>query len=589
MQRANATKPKRNSSRVVDFQKRNFNSELTVTVPESFVIEGGITRVIDEAGKGKYWYGVTTGSVIKSLSLNPLMGHFKKCFDQFKIMEASVSVDLRKPPIFDATIRGLLYHNEWIKYKNMSTGEIGYLPDTAQGVFTDEVLTQIRSVFPSRKIIVKNGEDGQPYKFPIEVPYTVAACSRRVIPEYYFKEDGTNKYKEPTWEELMSYGSVVWESKLPGTSIHLELDVQGSSNSERMMTFPTEVLDKLGELTPMLQAGRFCPFIIVGVKFFHLTFEEMVSVLTSQVSSYSVGSIQGSNGPVISDVIPEGGQLAYYNGVQYYNMQIDGVNYQIAGKGYFDFNVTQEDLQAVGFANVYQLFVSHTSHKDVKYQLGVQGYYVVRMKQLRSVVSDFIGNYSPLDPPNPPNPPNPSFDPPDYNNLPFRFDVSFVKVYSVDSTVHFTGSLFCDKYGVLNAQTDWDKSYYFYNFLPENGTFDYVPDSHHCYILFCYDYVLSTSGVLNVLVYSVWARSEFHPTYWSQLKQRAFPFFSRFRHVSVLKVPGTAVLWGGDFFLVNKADSSKKIGILKNSLHGDSIGGNFFSRVTAVPYSIWHG
>lgn len=49
MQRANATKPKRNSSRVVDFQKRNLNSELTVTVPESFVIEGGITRV-DEGG-----------------------------------------------------------------------------------------------------------------------------------------------------------------------------------------------------------------------------------------------------------------------------------------------------------------------------------------------------------------------------------------------------------------------------------------------------------------------------------------------------------------------------------------------------------
>lgn len=237
MQRANATKPKRNSSRVVDFQKRNLNSELTVTVPESFVIEGGITRVDDESGKGKYWYGISTGSVIKSLSLNPLMGHFKKCFDQFKIMESSLSIDLRKPPIFDATIKGMLYHNEWIKYKNMSTDEIGDVPDTAQGVFTDEVLTRIRDVFPARKIIMKNGEDGQPYKFPIEMPFTVAAASRRAIPEYYFKEDGANKYKEPTWEELMSYGSVVWESKLPGTSIHLELDVQGSSNAERMMTF----------------------------------------------------------------------------------------------------------------------------------------------------------------------------------------------------------------------------------------------------------------------------------------------------------------------------------------------------------------
>ena len=484
MQRANATKPKRNSSRVVDFQKRNLNSELTVTVPESFVIEGGITRVDDESGKGKYWYGISTGSVIKSLSLNPLMGHFKKCFDQFKIMETSLSVDLRKPPIFDATVKGMLYHNEWIKYKNMSTGEIGDVPDTAEGVFTNEVLIQIRSVFPSRKIILKNDKDGNPYKFPVEVPFMVAAASRRVIPEYYFKEDGVNKYKEPTWEELMSYGSVVWESKLPGTSIHLELDVQGSSNAERMMTFPTEALDKLGELTPMLQAGRFCPFVMIGVKAKFLDDAEVLSLVASTVASYSVGSIQGSNGPVLSDVIPEGGQLAYYNGVQYYNMQINGVNYQIAGKGYFDFNCTEQDLQQAGINGSFtDLVISYTSSSNVKYQLGIQGYHVVRMKQLRSVVSDFIGNYFPLDPPNPPNPGG-------LQTFVLKAGANFYYPHVVLYGEHrFT----TDMFGVSNVQDFFFSGYHFlfYNFLPENGSYYYIPQFTDCFLVIGYLHVSS--------------------------------------------------------------------------------------------------
>lgn len=477
MQRANATKPKRNSSRAVDFQKRNLNSELTVTVPESFVIEGGVKKV-DEGGKGKYWYGMSTGSVIKSLSLNPLMGHFKKCFDQFKIMETSLSVELRKPPIFDATIKGMLYHNEWIKCKNMATGEIGDVPAIAEGVFTDEVLTQIRGVFPSRKIIMRTGLDGQPYKFPIEIPFTVAAASRRVIPEYYFKADGANVYKEPTWEELMSYGSVVWESKLPGTSIHLELDVQGSSNAERMMTFPTEALDKLGELTPMLQAGRFCPFVMIGVKFKFLDDFEVLSVVASTVSSYSVGSIQGSNGPVLSDVIPEGGQLAYYNGVQYYNMQINGVNYQIAGKGYFDFNCTEQDLQQAGInGGVDYLVPLYTNPSDVKYQLGVQGYHVVRMKQLRSVVSDFIGNYSLLDPPDP-------------RSLQFfKLEMS-VKVSSSGFFSPGYHRFTIDKFGGSNVQKYQLASHdiFFCNYLPVNGSYDHVPNHGGCFAVLGYSF-----------------------------------------------------------------------------------------------------
>lgn len=394
--RANETKPQRNRSKIVDLQKRNLNSELTVTIPEN---EKFSRALHDEEGDNPtYQYDVHTESVIAQLAENSLMSHFKRCFDQFKLMNSHLCIDVSKPPFVQVAVKQMVWHPQYIQWSIGNTGTWytynpqGYDPANpipgADIVYNANNRESFEAIFPPQSaIITSDVADG--VGFVVEVPFTVAAASRRAIPDGYFSWNNANNYVEPTWEQLMSYGSVIWESKLPGAPVHLSLDIEGSSNSERMMTFPTDMLNKLHTLHPMNQQGRFCPFIMYGMKTRILSNAECANAIVSQLNAGLGGYADNDHSAVVDT------QLKYFNGWQYkdfsFNIGANPVIVHFRARGYFDFDLSGvPPVQGAGGMEEDPSFEADylvVGTENPTYSLSIMGYHTCRMKQLRTVLS----------------------------------------------------------------------------------------------------------------------------------------------------------------------------------------------------------
>ena len=371
MLRANSTKPVRNTSKIVDLQKRNLNSELTVTIPTNDDWTPARAEGFNPAAGEGYSYSIINRSVIGMLAESELFLHFAQCFDQFKIMDHHLCIDVSKAPFMNVTIDNIVPHLEYADVFNEGTGlweNIGTRAAEFQAAFNTEYHNDELLNDPQELIgrITTN--------INCEFPFIVGACSRRTIPSSYFQTDAQHPYENLTWNQLMSYGSAIYQSKMPGASVHLSLDVQGTSNCERMMTYPTEVISDLGQLTPTQQNGRFCPFVYTGVK----------------VKNF-VGDIAGLQSALISSINaltdtpgPHGGyheELHIVGDVQYLWFEYQDVHYKVRAKFNFDWHI--EDLQDGENQPDFNECVAYDPN-TISYQLSVQGYTTVRFKQLRT-------------------------------------------------------------------------------------------------------------------------------------------------------------------------------------------------------------
>lgn len=368
--RANATKPRTNSSNIVDLQRRHLNSELTVTIPENENVKGTLEP------NGEYLERVNTVSLLAQLAENKLMRNFKRVFDQFKIIGSHLCIDVTQAPYFEVQINKVdwtldnIFYNDggnWKQYDNAN------LPEAVVNRLGDYFAPGIKDF--------SEAVEGQPSKY-VELPFTVGCSSRRTIPENYFVSREGQRYSRPTWNEMMSYGSAIWESKLPGAPIHLSMDIQASSNTERSMTFPTEVLDKVCYMTPMLQGGRFCPIYMFGVRIKKLQGNELKNELGLQLNggdekhvTLHVGGGMEEDDPAF----PCGGNVI--RAFVVYNDQ----RYEFVVRGRYSFG---DDVQSEPD------YWFEYDDRRVDYCLSVQGYHTCRMKQLRTLLGTELAIYN---------------------------------------------------------------------------------------------------------------------------------------------------------------------------------------------------
>ena len=248
--RSNSTKPVKNESKNVDVAKKALNAELTACVSKNETMDITCRDFGDE-----YLYGCKVNNILAMISEDKLVWHLVRTFDDFKIMKLHVCVDLIDLPCM---------------YYQISSCSADYKYFVKEYQFGKEIWTEVtlddERLDDYRADIVHNYEGiinfANPIVMPIEVPVTICAAATRAIPngllvrdDSYIPQNPTlqnsdflpnGTYYGPNWDRLMSYSSAVWQSKMPGAPVHLSLEIQGSSNSERMMTSPTEMLLHMG-------------------------------------------------------------------------------------------------------------------------------------------------------------------------------------------------------------------------------------------------------------------------------------------------------------------------------------------------------
>lgn len=420
---ANATKPvPRNRSRNLDIAKRNFSGELTVTVPVNEEWEGYLTR---PNGLTNYT-DVRTKSVIGMMAESDIMKKLGACFDDVKIVDAHMCIDMSKVPHSIYTCSNTprhyifsIYHETLsAQHPVFTTQPVGYITDFATEMSVpvcfddkDDCNDFIDSILGEDGTWVF-GQGNMLYypAFDIEGPTVIGAATRRVIPDGFFQSPsytGNNfGYTEPSWNELASYGSFIFQSKMPGTGVHLSLDVKGTSNSERMMTYPTEMLWNPTKISPQQQAGRFVPFVIYGVNVANLgesPFDASNYYMVSKDSlifneegtrnyPYNVLVRRGiySNTAVINpEVHPVYDMLNGYTVVVDY---IDNYSFNYTN-GFALYSQDEERVKLNNQGEVDAIVHAEASKNSLQYCLSVQGYISVRLKHLRTHSLYLINTY----------------------------------------------------------------------------------------------------------------------------------------------------------------------------------------------------
>lgn len=411
----NATKPKKwNSSKIVDIAKRNLQGELTSTVS----INENWSGIVGTAQGGSY-YSVKTHSVLSMIAESPLVQKLAQCFDDFKIIDTHLCIDVSQPPEYKVPLHGCIAKctYEYSTDNGVTWTQISEPNVSLSNCFVDGAAYQtfISRFYPlgvhqfntdddpalaDNAFLLGNVESMYASSVPI---FMVAASSFRAIPKGFYQSyvvgpGLVNEYIEPTFDQLMSYGSCIWQSKMPGASVHLSLDVKGSSNSEKMMTYPTDILNKLSAVSPEQQAGRFCPFIVHGIKVYihndHTFYSDLygsslfvqladaVDLTYPQYNSQNLSMFEYTDGlnancrvkvaiQLSLDGMPAGPDPMYNADSPY------GVTWEDAWNKIY--NLQEDNLQSV-LDNLY-------------YSLSVQGYISVRMKRLRMLPSVTITNY----------------------------------------------------------------------------------------------------------------------------------------------------------------------------------------------------
>lgn len=401
--RANATKPKKNESQIVDLQRKNMNSELTVTIPIN--IKDTFSLVATGEGVDARNMSIHTYGALSFLQSSSIMQHFSKCFDQFKLMSCHLCADITKAPVIAVNInrmfgvrKSLEYSIDngvtWTAFNNVVDLPDPNHPGTIMHVITAATLQQCDTLWPEHAPVGNAGGQGAYYQsFNVEIPYMIAMAGGRVIPASLY---GWNEvYVEPTWDEMMSYGNAIFDTKLPGSSAHLSFDIAGSSNSERMMTFPCYTLNKLADVNSVSQQGRFCPAIYFGVRSDNVhNAQALASMLTGIINNPTEPYSLFWNLPAI-DQVGLANEPQFYGGFQVRRAQgTDGAGNVFAvfvrAKNEYSFSSGWDNNSGTPIPMTDQeIAQSMNSSQSIDVGTSIQGYFTVRFKQLRSIITEY--------------------------------------------------------------------------------------------------------------------------------------------------------------------------------------------------------
>ncbi|EDR26934.1 hypothetical protein EDI_113910 [Entamoeba dispar SAW760] len=397
-----AMKPRKN----VDVVKRSSQQELTATIPVSDSWEGKIDITgVTGIGNDVHTIG-SLGLLSKSLVFRELCD----CFDQFKIMDVHICGDVTKGVSANvsfntvwntnyayrvSTDNGVNYtsytYNDFIKL--ITTG------DLTEAEQSNNLLTYLNTNYSYGKAINKpSNEQGSIVTQEITFPCIYGMAARRTIPNgFYQNVIGSNTYySEPSYDEFSSYSSYIYQSKMPGAPMHLSLDIQGVSSSEKMMTIPTIMSGKLYEFKPELQNGRFIPCVLYGAKaqLPGMTGDEnnrMLSVVQYFDENQSEWNTASSVKQTNTVVLEKGAEPTEQAPNDLYAILKEGVKIEIT-----EIRGTRLDFidnnQWTAYLNQVSTNASLTINDS--YILKVMGYITVRFKQLRTTKNEIVESFS---------------------------------------------------------------------------------------------------------------------------------------------------------------------------------------------------
>lgn len=287
---ANATKPKKNYTGNIDVNKKMMAAEVTAVITKNDDYELNFVAVPET--NTEYYYSVRVQNVLSVLSESEMMLNLCKSFDQFKIMKVHLCIDCNKLPMKTYFVSKV--DNNWEFYDTVNN--VTRTWDEMYEIYGEEVIN--KTAYPKE---IEYTEDSMNAMFlGVEQPVVLIAASRRGIPKGMLNpEEGFEPYTYqngifvgPNFDTIMSYGSAIWQSKLPGASIHLSLEVSATSNSERMMTMPCELMYKLNNLcsgnqvSTVMQQGRFIPTIYLAAKVPQININIALNNLNLNIEQY---------------------------------------------------------------------------------------------------------------------------------------------------------------------------------------------------------------------------------------------------------------------------------------------------------------
>lgn len=391
--RANATKPQRNVSTIVDLQKRNFRSELTVTIPDNDNLTLGFVEHAD------HFYASTSFNALSTCANSKLFQHFVNCFDQMKLMDVHYCIDLANSPQYYADILQMGCQRlqmayslddgaNWNEFYGVTNIDDPIDPNHQIHVITQNTMNIIDANFPANGMYP--AAVGNPVTVKtFETPITVCAATRRAIPRGFFQPDPSVQFATPEFADLMAYGSAIYQSKMPGSGVHLSLDCMGSSNSERMMTYPTQMINRLYQFQPALQNGRFAPTIMIGVKADKYSQDQLRNELLALCNSWGDGTVTFNNPPNPQFTGNWQGFVAV--GERWDDAQGAYVPLPLLVKVRCEYSFDMIDGGGVHTPMTQQEFEARVQYNDLSNQnvkLSIQGYHSCRFKQLRTMPAD---------------------------------------------------------------------------------------------------------------------------------------------------------------------------------------------------------
>lgn len=325
--------------KIVDQNRRkkiNPDAICTIEVPFSTDLETGISRSV---------YSIDCMSMLAG---SDTFNQFAKVFDEFKIQNYHLCIDMSKPASINTTAQNIFTlpwnlaeatfkKNDVVETINSETEFKQKIKDvlTAVGLCneagtivgldgdTDNNMVPLilyayaygnyGVVFNNKTLQLENNieletiiDNTTPQKIKLKVEdfainnvnviittyQIVGSCGLRQIPKNYYNfafGNGINSEQRPDIYSngfVESVGNYIWQSYMPGAPLHLSMDMKGTSATEKSLYYPTSVVYNLSALDSFNQSGRFSPVTLLQNKLGVIGGREMYTNGNGYVGSY---------------------------------------------------------------------------------------------------------------------------------------------------------------------------------------------------------------------------------------------------------------------------------------------------------------
>lgn len=378
LNRNNTTKlgPNYKPKNVDSMRRKKINPDAicTVEIPFSTDLDTGVSRSI---------YSIDCMSM---LSGSDTFNQFAKVFDEFKIQNYHLCIDMSKPasintvaqniftvpwgmanPVYElnGTTQQIASEAEFKEAiqtalqtcsmvdtnggiinmptdpeKNMvalmlyayAYGNYGVVVNNkTMGLANDDEIEAVFNQDANKKIVLEvDNFEMQDIDVIITTYQIVGSCGLRQIPKNYynFAFGNVNGRQIPDIYSdafVESVGNYIWQSYMPGAPLHLSMEMKGTSATEKSLYYPTSVVYNLSGLDSFNQSGRFSPVTLLQNKLRNTSGRNMYTNGNGFVGSYDAVYLDTYRNNQYVQFNPVCGRLTFtvHNGDNTYKFQFD--------------------------------------------------------------------------------------------------------------------------------------------------------------------------------------------------------------------------------------------------------------------------